>query len=223
MTFNPANFAACTTHAQVNSTLAAAVEAQKAVALKVQALEQAAARFALRRDSFAIGKQHTCLDMAARLDKFKAFASDKQAAFADKLIEWSQPKPYSAVIEATVPPPSATTLPKLHALMQRLAKLTIGNLTIARKNQDSLCWVKWDNCPGVVGKIENGTLTLFAGRLVGVSLDTVLADLQRIEADPEAAAVLHGRASGCCSVCSRDLTDPESIARGIGPICAEKF
>lgn len=28
--------------------------------------------------------------------------------------------------------------------------------------------------------------------------------------------------SGKCSRCSRDLTDPESIARGLGPVCAEK-
>lgn len=29
--------------------------------------------------------------------------------------------------------------------------------------------------------------------------------------------------SGKCSRCNRELTDPESIARGIGPVCAEKI
>lgn len=28
--------------------------------------------------------------------------------------------------------------------------------------------------------------------------------------------------SGYCSKCGRELTDPESIARGLGPVCAEK-
>lgn len=28
--------------------------------------------------------------------------------------------------------------------------------------------------------------------------------------------------SGVCSRCHRELTDPESIARGLGPVCAEK-
>jgi hypothetical protein len=28
--------------------------------------------------------------------------------------------------------------------------------------------------------------------------------------------------SGECSRCGRELTDPESIARGLGPVCAEK-
>lgn len=28
--------------------------------------------------------------------------------------------------------------------------------------------------------------------------------------------------SGTCSRCGRELTDPESIARGLGPVCAER-
>jgi hypothetical protein len=41
--------------------------------------------------------------------------------------------------------------------------------------------------------------------------------------DPLAAAVAHGRLTGNCAICSRPLTDRESVGRGIGPICAEKF
>jgi uncharacterized CHY-type Zn-finger protein len=41
--------------------------------------------------------------------------------------------------------------------------------------------------------------------------------------DPEAAAIAYGRREGKCSVCSRTLTNHESIDRGIGPICAERF
>jgi hypothetical protein len=42
-------------------------------------------------------------------------------------------------------------------------------------------------------------------------------------ADPLAAAVAYGRRSGSCSCCGRELTDPVSVERGIGPICAENF
>jgi hypothetical protein len=42
-------------------------------------------------------------------------------------------------------------------------------------------------------------------------------------ADPLAAAVAYGQKFGKCAVCARDLTDPESIERGIGPICAERM
>jgi hypothetical protein len=41
--------------------------------------------------------------------------------------------------------------------------------------------------------------------------------------DPLAAAVAFGRRTGQCSCCGRELTNSESIDRGIGPICAEKF
>lgn len=42
-------------------------------------------------------------------------------------------------------------------------------------------------------------------------------------ADPEQAAIAFGKEFGLCSICSRTLTDPDSIARGIGPICADNF
>jgi hypothetical protein len=41
--------------------------------------------------------------------------------------------------------------------------------------------------------------------------------------DPGKAAVAFGKAWGICTVCGRTLTDDESIARGIGPICADKY
>jgi hypothetical protein len=42
-------------------------------------------------------------------------------------------------------------------------------------------------------------------------------------ANPAAAAKLYGQQTGRCSCCGRELTDPASIAAGIGPICADKF
>lgn len=49
------------------------------------------------------------------------------------------------------------------------------------------------------------------------------AEMLTILADPKAAAVRHGKLTGACSVCSRTLTDPASIAAGIGPVCAENM
>ena len=45
----------------------------------------------------------------------------------------------------------------------------------------------------------------------------------RVAADPAAAATAHGHEFGNCSCCGRELTNPESVARGIGPICAERW
>jgi hypothetical protein len=226
MNFNPANFAPAA------APVAAPAPAQVATTVTAQALREAGARWLKRHDQFADGKADTCFDMADKLDRFGSFVSDKQAGYAAKLIEWSQPKPYSAVIEATVRPPQPVAapvapaprliLPKLIDLMQRLAKLRIGDLTISRKNGEAYCWIKHSACDRVVGKIEgNGTFALFSRP--GVNQADLLAALLDIEKDPEAAAVLHGKLSGNCSVCGRDLTDPESVARGIGPICAGKF
>lgn len=43
-----------------------------------------------------------------------------------------------------------------------------------------------------------------------------------IAADPHAAMVAFGRESGICGACGSPLSDPESRARGIGPVCAGK-
>lgn len=47
--------------------------------------------------------------------------------------------------------------------------------------------------------------------------------LDLIARDPKAASARYGRELGCCGVCNRTLTDEESRARGIGPVCYEKF
>lgn len=47
--------------------------------------------------------------------------------------------------------------------------------------------------------------------------------VEQIAANPLQAATAHGLKTGNCACCNRELTDPESIQRGIGPVCAEKF
>jgi len=44
-----------------------------------------------------------------------------------------------------------------------------------------------------------------------------------VATDPKQAAIAYGQKFGACSVCGRALTDGDSISRGIGPICAEKY
>lgn len=45
--------------------------------------------------------------------------------------------------------------------------------------------------------------------------------LTAIAADPAAASARYGREIGACGLCGRTLTDEESRARGIGPVCAK--
>jgi hypothetical protein len=174
-------------------------------------LRDAAARFAVRNDQFAAGKSDICLDLAAKVERYGSFVSEKQQEFAAKLIEWSKPRAGA---------PVGTRLPKLFEVMQRHATLHVDPLKLARKNQDSLVWVMYQgNC---VGKIEAESLSLFKARL-GAAEPKVRALLTEFEADPLAAAQKYGKLSGRCCSCGRDLTDPASIEMGIGPICATKF
>jgi hypothetical protein len=69
-----------------------------------------------------------------------------------------------------------------------------------------------------VGKLIGTTFT----PAYGAPADT-LAKLQEVAADPKAAAVQYGRDLGKCCCCGRQLTDPVSVANGIGPICEASF
>jgi hypothetical protein len=54
----------------------------------------------------------------------------------------------------------------------------------------------------------------YAGGIVG----TLTADDRLSEAD----AARLGHQYGICVLCARELSDPESVARGIGPVCARR-
>lgn len=62
-------------------------------------------------------------------------------------------------------------------------------------------------------------------RFFGVRDCTPAMEAQVVEvcSDPAAAAVAYGRRTGQCCICARELTNHDSIERGIGPICAERF
>lgn len=63
------------------------------------------------------------------------------------------------------------------------------------------------------------------GKLFAVSSCTIDQEqsIVSVSRDPMQAAIAYGKEFGKCSVCARTLSDPESIARGIGPICADRF
>jgi hypothetical protein len=47
--------------------------------------------------------------------------------------------------------------------------------------------------------------------------------MKQILDDPLGCMERYGRETGTCGACGRLLTDPDSVARGIGPVCAAKF
>jgi len=51
----------------------------------------------------------------------------------------------------------------------------------------------------------------------------IVDTLKQFAANPTATAKAHGRKTGSCCFCARELTDSNSIKSGYGPICAEKY
>lgn len=68
------------------------------------------------------------------------------------------------------------------------------------------------------GKIENGIFSPSSE-----CSDELKAKIILVVEDPAAAAKTYGLETGQCSCCGRELTNKDSIALGIGPICAERF
>lgn len=51
----------------------------------------------------------------------------------------------------------------------------------------------------------------------------ILDMLATIELNPLETAIAYSRETGKCACCNRELTNAESIAAGIGPICRDKW
>lgn len=99
-------------------------------------------------------------------------------------------------------------------------RITIGDVVVSPAKETSAnpgaLYVKSGGT--YLGKIANGQF--FASRECGeVEKTKVLAFV----ADPKGAAEAYGIETGMCCICNATLTNKESIERGIGPICGEKF
>jgi len=57
----------------------------------------------------------------------------------------------------------------------------------------------------------------------GTYKGSIQSQLEAIIADPDAAMIAYGKLTGTCGMCGRLLEDEESVAAGIGPVCAGKM
>lgn len=100
-------------------------------------------------------------------------------------------------------------------------KMNLGRIVIspagANSRNPGALYVK-SRDDGYLGKVQGGQF--FASRDCSDDQRDAVVELL---ADPQGYAEAHGKLTGNCCICSRDLTDPVSVARGIGPICASRF
>ena len=99
----------------------------------------------------------------------------------------------------------------------RALDLTISEAPAHGANAGAL-YVKSTSTGTYFGKIVGGKFV--AGRDAEAD---VAARLVTIAADPKGEAVRYGTKIGACFCCGAKLTAPESVARGIGPICFGKW
>lgn len=83
---------------------------------------------------------------------------------------------------------------------------------------------KWAGWAFVSDAAEYGNRRRYGKqRPAGLYEGMIKEELTIIAKDPKAAAIAYGRLTGTCCICGRKLEDAESVANGIGPICAGKF
>ena len=100
----------------------------------------------------------------------------------------------------------------------RAQPLRISEAPANGKNAGFL-YVKWLEDDSYIGKISpEGVASLF-----GHYKEQAEQALQELAEDPSAIMVRHGRTTGRCGFCGRELTHKISIEHSMGPICAERW
>jgi len=93
-------------------------------------------------------------------------------------------------------------------------------LRIARPRKPS----NWHGYIFVSDGAEYGSRTNYGRQAPGQSYSgKCIEQLRAVATDPAAAMAAYGHLTGTCGKCGRKLEDEESVARGIGPVCAKKM
>ncbi len=160
-------------------------------------------------------------DLAAKFNRLSA----SQYAWAHKLaVDNTQPQK----VDDTQPSQFEALFNAFEAAKSKGAKrltLRFDGINIKPNRDLSALWVTSQT------EKEEGNYGLqpkYLGKVTPAGCDSRLSDtvketIMAAASDPLNAAIRYGKVSGECSCCGRELTRKDSIERGIGPICAEKF
>lgn len=98
--------------------------------------------------------------------------------------------------------------------------INVCTLTAAQVSEEDDTLVKSRNW---VGRIERSGEYTEAFSVAPETQASVIALLRSIALNPRQAVELYAKKSGNCALCNKPLTDPKSVARGIGPVCFSNF
>lgn len=184
------------------------------------ALRAALPQLALRDVDFA-------QSLLAGFEKYGSF-SERQRPYAQKFAAQGAPaaivpqpvvSPVPMVSPAQIVSQAILAFPRTVALFgpNKFARFDGAAISLRAKNDFSVVWVKTGDI--LVGRLlPDGTYLPRSPHYPEVA-----KELAKIEANPKEYASARGLLTGTCCCCGRALTDPVSIANGIGPICASRF
>lgn len=99
-----------------------------------------------------------------------------------------------------------------------------GGETRLKVKIDVIVTGKWAGWVFVKDGAEYGGKKRYGSQKPGATYTgDIQEELRAIAADPMAAMAAYGHLVGRCGMCNRKLEDEQSIAMGIGPVCAQKF
>lgn len=155
--------------------------------------------------------------------KFGSLTENQMAAALRSIEKLATAKAASAARVTEAKPIDMTAIEAAFARASAKLKrprLTIADMVISPAKATSanagMLYVK--SAGAYLGKISNGKF--IRSRECTAEQETAVVEMA---ADPKAVAIRHGKLTGRCAVCNRALSDPASVAAGIGPICSESF
>ena len=158
----------------------------------------------------------------------KRSLSDKQLDAAERMLAKIAANRAEKAARAAAAP--SVDLTRVHAMfakamasghkrpVYRAAGLALSLAPLSGRNAGSI-YVKDDETGDYLGKVTED----LRFNPLRTAPEWAAEALSRIARDPSAAAVEYGRETGRCSCCGRELTNPDSIALGIGPICKDRW
>lgn len=202
-------------------------EVEKLVAKVAEWQAQHAAEFEWMSEAAGRGFEFA-QSLLESLNKFGSL-TEKQLAAVEKCVassnerkaQWAAER---AAREAAAPQVDSTRLEESFATARanglKWPRITMNSMIIkpagAESKNAGALYVKQNE--QYLGKVMNG-------RFLKVRECSPEQEAQVVALinDPKGAAEAYGRLTGQCCICNRELTNSESVERGIGPICAGKF
>lgn len=171
---------------------------------------------AARGFEFAVSMLDALLKYGHLTERQEAAVRNATAKSAARKAQWAARDANKADIDITK---IATALAAAKASGLKFPKLRLADFTFSLASDSSR------NAGAIYVKSGDAYLGKIDGKFTRSRecTDAMEADIIAAAADPHAAAVAYGLQTGECACCGRELTNKESVAIGIGPICRSKW